>query len=557
MVSSNDAGFRAMIQSPRAELGESMSVVRQHAVLFAILLSYLGAVIYIGSRSGRKQKSLEDFFLAGRKVPWWAAGVSIIAADMSAISYVGAPAWVFQKDLRLAAGLFLFPLFMLPVVYLFIPFMARLKLFTIYEYLEQRFGLAPRLLASAMFILIVVGRLAVVIYTTALILSVITGAPLGLCIWILSGATTLYTMLGGMEAVIWTDVMQFCVLVLGMVLILGVITYAFGGHVGRIWQLAAQGGHTAMIDPKLFTFSFKTEVTLLALIVGGAVTNVAMYGSDQVIVQRYLATSSKTEMAKAVMFNGIVTLPVMGMLWLAGIGLAAYYAAHPSLAATLTTPDQVVPHFVANALNPVVGGLIIAGIFAATMSTLSCGLNSLTTAAIVDFYLRARGQSAPEEARDPSTLRSELEIARWTTLGWALVATVGAMFVDQLGPIVKAMGIINGFFVGPLLSVFLLGFLTTRANTFGAFGGALAGTALTAVVAQMPVPWLPGVLQPVSVFPISWLWYGPAGCLFTLLVGYALSLARPAPRLETIAPLTLLGRHSEEIPRVRSTRSGV
>jgi SSS family transporter len=506
-----------------------MSVVRQHAVLFAILLSYLGAVVYIGSRSGRKQKSLEDFFLAGRKVPWWAAGVSIIAADMSAISYVGAPAWVFQKDLRLAAGLFLFPIFMLPVVYLFIPFMARLKLFTIYEYLEQRFGLAPRLLASAMFILIVVGRLAVVIYTTALI-------------WILSGVTTLYTMLGGMEAVIWTDVMQFCVLVLGMVLILGVITYAFGGHVGRIWQLAAQGGHTAMLDPNLFTLSFKTEVTLAALIVGGAVTNVAMYGSDQVIVQRYLATSSKTEMAKAVMFNGIVTLPVMGMLWLAGVGLAAYYAAHPSLAATLTTPDQVVPHFVANALNPVVGGLIIAGIFAATMSTLSCGLNSLTTAAMVDFYLRSRGQSAPEQARDESTLRRELAVARWTTLGWALVATIGAMFVDQLGPIVKAMGIINGFFVGPLLSVFLLGLLTTRANTFGAFGGALAGTALTAVVARMPVAWLPSVLQPASVFPISWLWYGPAGCVFTLLVGYALSLARPAPRLETIAPLTLFGR---------------
>src|SRR5438067_9600485 len=163
-----------------------MDVVRQHAVLFAILLSYLAVVMYIGSKSARKQKSLEDFFLAGRTVPWWAAGISIIAADMSAISYVGAPAWVFQKDLRLAAGLFLFPLFMLPVVYLFIPFMARLKLFTIYEYLEKRFGLPSRLLASVMFIVVVVGRLAVVIYTTSLILSVITGIPTRWCSWILA-----------------------------------------------------------------------------------------------------------------------------------------------------------------------------------------------------------------------------------------------------------------------------------------------------------------------------------------------------------------------------------
>ncbi len=518
-----------------------MEAVRSHAVLFAILLSYLAAVMYIGSKSAGKQKSLEDFFLAGRKVPWWAAGVSIITADMSAISYVGAPAWVFQKDLRLATGLFLFPLFMLLVVYLFIPLMARLKIFTIYEYLEKRFGLPSRLLASLMFILIVVGRLAVVIYTTSLILSVITGMPVTLCIWLLAGVTATYTILGGMEAVIWTDVMQFCVLVFGMVLILAVIVYAFGGHVGRIWLLAAQGGHTQMLDTNLFSLSLKTEVTLLGLIIGGAVTNVAMYGSDQVIVQRYLTTGSKKAMAKAVMFNGIVTLPVMGMLWLAGIGLAAYYAVHPALAATLTTPDQVVPHFIANALNPVVGGLIIAGIFAATMSTLSCGLNSLTTASMVDFYMRFRGQVAPAEVPDRSTLASDLSLARWSTLGWALVATVGAMFVDQLGTIVKAMGIINGFFVGPLLSVFLLGFLTTRANSFGAFGGAIAGTALTAVVARMPVPWLPGVLQPSAIFPISWLWYGPAGCLFTLLIGYGLSLARPAPQPDKIASLTFAG----------------
>src|SRR6266849_6197764 len=518
-------------------LHDLIAAIQLHGVLFALLLSYLAVVMYIGSRSTRKQKSLEDFFLAGRKVPWWAAGVSIITADMSAISYVGAPAWAFQKDLRLAVGLFLFPVFMLLVVYLFIPVMARLKLFTIYEYLEKRFGLPSRLLASLMFILIVVGRLAVVIYTTSLILSVITGLPIALCIWLLAGVTATYTILGGMEAVIWTDVMQFCVLVFGMVLILAVIVYAFGGHVGRIWLLAAQGGHTQMLDTNLFTVSLKTEVTLLGLIVGGAVTNVAMYGSDQVIVQRYLTTGSKNEMAKAVMFNGIVTLPVMGMLWLAGIGLAAYYAVHPALAATLTTPDQVVPHFITNALNPVVGGLIIAGIFAATMSTLSCGQNSLTTASMVDFYLRFRGELAPAESSDESILKRDISLARWCTLGWALVATVGAMFVDQLGTIVKAMGIINGFFVGPLLSVFLLGFLTTRANSFGAFGGAIAGTALTAVVARMPVPWLPGVLQPSSIFPMSWLWYGPVGCLFTLLIGYLLSLARPAPELPKIASL--------------------
>ena len=150
------------------------------------------------------------------------------------------------------------------------------------------------------------------------------------------------------------------------------------------------------------------------------------------------------------------------------------------------------PHFITNALNPVVGGLIIAGIFAATMSTLSCGLNSLTTASMVDFYLRFWKQATPEESADESILTGDISIARWCTLGWAVLSTIAAMFVDHLGTIIKAMGTINGFFVGPLLAVFLLGFLTTRANSFGAFGGAIAGTALTAVVATMPVSWLPG-----------------------------------------------------------------
>ena len=143
--------------------------------------------------------------------------------------------------------------------------------------------------------------------------------------------------------------------------------------------------------------------------------------------------------------------------------------------------------------------------------------------------------------QDAAGLRADISTARWLTLGWALLATAGAMFVDQLGPVIKAMGTINGFFVGPLLSVFLLGFLTTRANSFGAFGGAIIGTALTAVVAAMPVYWLPGVLQPSSIFPISWLWYGPAGCVFTLIVGYVLSLMRPAPDSRIVVPLTLRG----------------
>jgi SSS family solute:Na+ symporter len=162
---------------------------------------------------------------------------------------------------------------------------------------------------------------------------------------------------------------------------------------------------------------------------------------------------------------------------------------------------------------------------------------------MVDFYLRFRaGANAPADAGPMRT--ADVGLARAVTLGWAVFATLAAMFVDRLGTIVKAMGVINGFFVGPLLSVFLLGFLTRRANSFGAFTGAIVGTAMTAVVATMPVAWLPSALQPPAVFPLSWVWYGPVGCLVTLAIGYGSSLLRPAPDPQEVAALTRRGVRS-------------
>jgi len=282
------------------------------------------------------------------------------------------------------------------------------------------------------------------------------------------------------------------------------VLISFHGNVAEVWRVAASAGHTRMFD---FDLSFTTEITIWSLFFGTVVTTLSSYSSDQVIVQRYFTTKSKKEMARAVLFNGLITVPVTLGLYFIGIGFSAYYQRNPALAASLTDPQQVMPHFVSHVLPSGLGGVVIAGLLAATMSSLSSGMNSLSTATFIDFIRRFR--TGPE--------RSEAVDVRWAkycTLGWGVGATVAAMFVSRLGGILQISGKISGFFSGPLVGMFLLGLLTKRANAFGVLPGAILGTAVTWFVADHT--------------SVSWLWYGPAGCAATMVSGFALSLLRPA-----------------------------
>ena len=214
-----------------------------------ILIVYILITLYIGLRHARKQKSLEDYFLAERNIPWWAAGISIVAADTSAVSYIGLPAYVFQKDLQLLVGMLItLPVVWVVVACLFVPFLARLKLYTVYQYLEKRFGVVARSGASALFLLLRSGHLAVAIYAQALALNMITGLDTAVAVWICGGLVTFYTVLGGMKAVIWTDVTQFFVTTGGLIAVLSVVLWTFGGNVSEIWRMCSETGHTRMVD---------------------------------------------------------------------------------------------------------------------------------------------------------------------------------------------------------------------------------------------------------------------------------------------------------------------
>jgi SSS family transporter len=371
------------------------------------------------------------------------------------------------------------------------------------------------------YLTVAIWHLAFAIYAQSLALSLLLHLPFVTCIWISGAATTLYTVFGGIEAVLWTDVMQFFVLVGGMFVILGAVLLPFHGNFAQIWHIASAGGHTRLMS---FNFDFTTTVTIWALFIGNLVMNMSAYGSDQVIVQRYFTAGSKKAMTRAVMLNGFLTVPLVLILNIIGLGFVAYYKSRPELRASLANPDQVLPHFVMHVLPAPLPGLVIAGILAATMSTLSSGLNSLCTVTMVDFYRRFVPQRDGNQAQDVRT-------ARWFTLGWGLLITFSAMFMGRLGQIIEGSMKALGFLSGPLLGMFLLGILSRRPNSFGVLIGAACGTIAAAYAAHTN---------------ISWLWYGPVGCLATVLIGYPASLLRPALGAEQVDRLTVWGGDSPE-----------
>jgi sodium-coupled monocarboxylate transporter 8/12 len=499
---------------------------------YLVLAAYMVGTVLLGLSFTRKQKSLAGYFLAERSAPWWAVGISVLACDLSAISYMGAPAWAYYEDLRYAMTIFMFPLMAVIVAFLFIPFLARLKVFTIYEYLEHRFGLESRLFASALFLLQRASHMAIAIYAIALALQQIVGWPVWACVALVGALTTLYTVLGGMKAVLWTDVMQFFVLMGGVVVMAGVILWALHGDVAGIWQAAAQSGHTRMLDlsANFWDAGFWKGTTIWGLFIGTLVYQVGAYGSDQVLVQRYLAAGSGRMMARSLIFCGLLEMPVIGALYLLGLGFFAYYHA-PENAALLASLNELVaatrdnnmvlPHFVRNVLPSGLAGLVFAGLFAATMSVFSSGLNSLSTATCMDFIHRLRQVRSNNK-------ELTLAGARWITLAWGVCVTLAAIgvYFAQMGPLLQAAATVIGFFSGPLLGMFLLGIFTLRANSLGAILGAVVGFASVLLLRDC----------------VSFIWYPVTGCLPTLLSGFAFSFLAAKRSHEEVYPFTIWGR---------------
>jgi sodium-coupled monocarboxylate transporter 8/12 len=511
-------------------------------------------LIGVGVYFTRQQKGLKSYLLADQNIHWIIVAISVLAALFSGISYLGAPAEAFFYDLTylwVVASFFIAT----PITTLvFLPFFRRLNLYTAYEYLERRFDVRLRWIASALFIARVSCYLGLAISAPALAIVEITGWHLWVCVLLTGLAATLYTSLGGMKAVIWTDSIQFLVLCGGIVLILGFALARVPGGLLGAWELAAADSKTSPFDGKLnptvWGLNPTVRLTVWGALLGGACNNLVQMVTDQISVQRYLTAASLKDSQRALWFKLWVTLPLVGFFYLTGTILYGYYRALPEqtpafqnanrvphleqpqeAAGTQRLPnDRLLPYFVVHELPSPLPGLLIAAVFGATMAVVSAGVNALATAALMDFHRVRPGPGGSE--------RQQFLAARVLTVIFGLLATVIALEIGRLGTLVEATITIMGLFGGPLLGVFFLGVLSRRANGSGALVGALAGAIAGTLVAFSQA------LLPIA---ISFIWIAFAAAVVTFMCGLLASLVFAAPGPEAQALVFRPGAGIKEV----------
>lgn len=468
-----------------------------------ILSGYIVAISVLGALFYRKRTTSGDFFLGGRRMSALPVAVSLVAADMSAISYMGAPAWAYKHNLELVWSSWSYLLVAPVVMFLFMPFYARFNFYSAYEYLERRFDLKTRLVGSAIFLLMRSSHVAIVIYAPSLILSLITGLPLIGCVLVIGVCTTLYTTMGGMKAVIWTDVTQFSILVTGLVAVVFLSISHVAGGIPTVWRVAHEAGRFHLFN---FSTDLRQTTTFWATVIGGGFMALSTLGTDQAYLQRYFTTSSLKEGQRSILLDAIIAAPVSLLLYSVGPVLYTFYHFNPGHLDGLPALDALLPFFVVRELGGLLSGLVIASIFAASMAVMSAGINALTTATTVDFYKRL----ARPNCSDAQAVRA----GRIGTVVWGTLATFGALLAPRLGPIINAFNIINSFLGGPILGIFLLGMLSKRARGTGAISGAAMGLAVVSLLAWKT--------------HVAFFYYAIVGTVVTFGCGWTLSLLQPA-----------------------------
>lgn len=473
---------------------------------YAILAVYLLAMIGIGLRFAGSQKTTEDFFLAGRRMPWLVVAMSMYASLTSAITFIALPATAYAENISFLVVSLVSPLVAPVLILLFYPFYLRLRVTTSYEYIALRFGRPARFAVSALFVLARLGWLGTVIYAPALAMAVVTGIPLAACILAMGLLATIYTTLGGLAADIWTDVVQFVIMIGGALWLVVTLHQNVPDGTAGILRLASETGRLHVLD---WNFSLHA--------MSGAIVAIAYffqlmqdYGTDQTTVQRMLAVPTMRGVGKALVFNALVDFTIIAVLLYIGLGLFAYHQAFPERLPEGLARDQILPFYIIHALPDGVSGLLITALFAAAMSSMDSGISCISTVIIHDFLKPLRKEPG-DDARD-------LKLARILTFALGALSTGVAFYVSSFGHLIKAYSSLISLFNAPILALFLLGLLTTRAR----FAPWLIGS-LLAVAANLWVQYRT---------EIHWIYYFPFSLGVALLAGYFISLLTPGPRGE-------------------------
>src|SRR5229473_4021229 len=477
-----------------------------------LVVAYLVAILAIGLRFAHRQTTTETYFVAKRSIPAWALGLSMLATIISAVTFIAYPGAGYAGDWSLLVTGVMVVVVPAMVGFVVIPFYRQAVGMSTYEYFGKRFGYPARVYSSLAFALGTLSKMAFVVYLLALTVAGMTGLRVHFVIVGVAAITVGYTLLGGLEAVIWADVVQGLILWAGVLTCLGYLLWLQPGGPSAAWQLA-RANHKFYMGSAAWSFS---RPTIAVLSLYGFFWYLQKYTADQTMVQRYLAANSDKAALKGVFLGAALCIPVWTLFMFLGTQLWAFYRlAGEPLPSRVTKGDQVFPYFIRTHIPAGVAGLFIAALFGAAMATLSSDLNCISVVVVEDFY-RKVWQHATDGHR--------LHIAKY------LVAICGAavvIFAIQLGrnqgTALSLWYTVSAIVAGGLAGLFLLGFLSTRANRQGAYAGIIANLVFTA--------WATLTLNGGSFvnlgrynFPLHDYMIGAIGHIVLVVVGYPMSL---------------------------------
>jgi SSS family solute:Na+ symporter len=461
----------------------------------AIIALYLAGITLFGLRFRKRQRTLRDYFLADRNIPWWAIALSIVAAETSTLTIISIPGLAYDTNLAFLQVVLGYLAGRVIISFVLLPHYFRGDLYTAYELIESRFGRKLRSLTAGLFLVTRAAAEGVRVYAVSIVVAIAIGTGEVASIAIICGLTLIYTFEGGLAAVIWTDVAQTGIYVCGTLVGLFTILHLVPGGWPTIHGVAEHAGKLRIFD---FTPDFWRPYTFWAGLIGGAFLTTASHGTDQLIVQRLLAARNQRQSVTALLSSGVAILFQFALFLMVGVMLFVYYRV-PST--SFGKPDRIFPTFIVSRMPHGISGLLIAAILAAAMSNLSAALNALASTSVIDFYLQRKPQTDE---------RRRVKISRFMTVFWGLVLFgLALLSLHRVGRVVEVGLQIASVAYGALLGVFLLGVLTRRANQGGAMVGMLCGFVTEVYL------WL-GTRVP-------WTWYVMIGTTMTFGVGYVVS----------------------------------
>jgi SSS family transporter len=495
-----------------------------HAVDWAIVAVYLIAMTAIGVYFSRRQTSLDRYIRAERNMAWLPVGLSLMAALNSGMDYLMQPSSTIRYGLVLAVGIVSWlPLYPW-VARVASPFYYRLNLFSVYEYLEARFDLRVRALTAVIFMLWRLGWMATAMYVPSLAVNAATGGQVDLTTMtiIVGGVVTMYTMLGGIQAVIWNDVIQFCIMFGGLAATVAIAWWSVPGGLAEIWTAAGAAGKLdlwpPLVDPAATGLAaqvrsfFQQPMTAVALLVALVVGRMAQYTTDQVLVQRMQTVASEKDVRRAFAVNAAGDALWMLGLSFVGVALFAYFQRH-TLPAGFET-DKLLPYFMSVAFPIGAVGLVIAAIMAASLSSIDSAINACSSVVVVDFYNRLwKGRDVRTLTPSPAGDREQVMVGRVATVVVGALGTIMACNVSAIGSLLEINAKVVNAFTGPLFGIFLLAMFSARVPSGAVLLAGVAGAVTAYYVAYHS--------------SIGFMWPSTFGLAATLVVGAPLALLFP------------------------------